>query len=151
MQLPASDELVLVSGLAPIRAQKLRYYEDRTFRARAIPAPGLSNGPYHDRPKQRSNDWGRLVRKPDLRPTRDAEAEAVDDDGGLQQQRLPGLAEEAPVVRDEPDQANLLGVDDDGDVAADAQAMRQAQALPPVVRAHAINEGSEREPALPSL
>ena len=29
MQLPPSDELVLVSGLAPIRAKKARYFEDR--------------------------------------------------------------------------------------------------------------------------
>ena len=31
MQLPPADELVLVSGLPPIRAKKLRYYEDRQF------------------------------------------------------------------------------------------------------------------------
>lgn len=29
MQLPSAEELILVSGLALIRAQKLRYYEDR--------------------------------------------------------------------------------------------------------------------------
>jgi type IV secretion system protein VirD4 len=29
MQLPAEDELVLVSGCPPIRAKKARYYEDR--------------------------------------------------------------------------------------------------------------------------
>jgi type IV secretion system protein VirD4 len=42
MQLPASDELVLVSGLPPIRARKLRYYEDRNFTTRIFPAPCLS-------------------------------------------------------------------------------------------------------------
>ena len=31
MQLPPSDELVLVSGLAPIRAKKLRYYQDQNL------------------------------------------------------------------------------------------------------------------------
>jgi len=39
MQLPASDELVLVSGLPPIRAKKLRYYEDSNFTARVAAAP----------------------------------------------------------------------------------------------------------------
>src|SRR5476649_55957 len=41
MQLPPADELVLVSGLAPIRAKKLRYYEDRNFITRIAPAPVL--------------------------------------------------------------------------------------------------------------
>ena len=31
MQLPAADELVMVSGAPPVRAQKLRYYADRNF------------------------------------------------------------------------------------------------------------------------
>ena len=39
MQLPPADELVLVSGLAPIRAKKLRYYEDRNFTDRVSPRP----------------------------------------------------------------------------------------------------------------
>ena len=39
MQLPPSDELVLVSGLYPIRARKVRYYEDRQLSARVLPAP----------------------------------------------------------------------------------------------------------------
>lgn len=45
MQLPPEDELVLISGLPPIRAKKLRYYEDRNFVERVLPAPetGLSS------------------------------------------------------------------------------------------------------------
>src|SRR5260221_8520636 len=39
MQLAPSDELVLVSGLPPVRAKKLRYYEDRNFTNRVFPAP----------------------------------------------------------------------------------------------------------------
>ena len=50
MQLPSADELVLVSGLPPIRAKKLRYYEDRNFTRRVLPAPHLSEGVYEDRP-----------------------------------------------------------------------------------------------------
>ena len=37
MQLPAADELVMVSGAPPVRAQKLRYYADRNFVDRVIP------------------------------------------------------------------------------------------------------------------
>jgi type IV secretion system protein VirD4 len=39
MQLPPADELVLVSGLPPIRAKKARYYEDRQLAARVLPPP----------------------------------------------------------------------------------------------------------------
>jgi type IV secretion system protein VirD4 len=41
MQLPSTDEIVLVSGLQPIRVKKARYYEDRRLTARILPAPIL--------------------------------------------------------------------------------------------------------------
>jgi type IV secretion system protein VirD4 len=41
MQLPPTDEIVLVSGLPPIRAKKARYYEDRRLTARILPPPLL--------------------------------------------------------------------------------------------------------------
>jgi type IV secretion system protein VirD4 len=42
MQLPSDDELVLVSGCAPIRAKKARYYEDPELKARILQPPTLS-------------------------------------------------------------------------------------------------------------
>jgi type IV secretion system protein VirD4 len=42
MQLVPTDELVLLSGLAPIRAKKLRYFEDQNFRTRVASAPVLT-------------------------------------------------------------------------------------------------------------
>ena len=39
LQLPASDALVLVSGTPPIRAKKLRYFEDKNFTSRELPPP----------------------------------------------------------------------------------------------------------------
>jgi len=38
MQLPLNDELVVVSGCPPIRAQKARYYEDPRFQERVLAA-----------------------------------------------------------------------------------------------------------------
>src|SRR5260370_716302 len=37
MQLPSTDELVLVSGCPPIRAKKARYYEDPRLKERVLP------------------------------------------------------------------------------------------------------------------
>jgi type IV secretion system protein VirD4 len=63
MQLPSSDELVLVSGLFPIRAKKARYYEDRRFTARVLPPPSLvdtGEGTSSGRPEARTDDWSAL-------------------------------------------------------------------------------------------
>ncbi|MCC6418565.1 MAG: IncP-type conjugal transfer protein TraG, partial [Gemmataceae bacterium] len=62
MQLPPDEEIVMVAGHAPVRAQKLRYYEDGNFTRRLLPPPVLSDGGYVDRPALRADDWtGRAV------------------------------------------------------------------------------------------
>ena len=59
MQLPPSDELVLVSGLAPIRARKARYYADRRLAARVLPPP--ERRPGSGTGAASGDDWGGLV------------------------------------------------------------------------------------------
>jgi type IV secretion system protein VirD4 len=55
MQLPPSDEIVMVAGTPPIRAKKARYYEDARFKERILPPPALVV------PKQgRPDDWTAL-------------------------------------------------------------------------------------------
>jgi type IV secretion system protein VirD4 len=39
MQLPPDDEIVMAAGVAPIRAKKARYYQDRRFTERVLPPP----------------------------------------------------------------------------------------------------------------
>jgi type IV secretion system protein VirD4 len=152
MQLPRSDELVLISGLAPIRAQKLRYYEDRNFIARIAPPPALADDHYTDRPKARSNDWGSFARKPDARLARAEDAaETEAEDGGLQQQRHPALGEETPIKREEPKQLDLLAAEqEESDPATDQKAMDRARGLSAVARGYGINESSGRD-LLPGL
>jgi type IV secretion system protein VirD4 len=41
MQLPPSDEIVMVAGIQPIRTKKARYYEDVRFTERILPPPGI--------------------------------------------------------------------------------------------------------------
>ena len=144
MQLPATDELVLISGLAPIRATKLRYFEDRNFTTRVLPAPALAEIGYADRPKPRSNDWGRFARLPDARLARADDASVGDDDGGMQQQRHPGLAEDAGSLAAEIDAALDVNVDEDDITAIDQRAMDRAR-LSVAARSYAINEGAERD------
>jgi type IV secretion system protein VirD4 len=61
MQLPLEDEIILVSGLAPIRAKKLRHYEDGNFTSRILPPVRLGRSQYVDRPVRRSDDWSGMV------------------------------------------------------------------------------------------
>jgi type IV secretion system protein VirD4 len=61
MQLPFEDEVVMVSGSPPIRAAKLKYYEDTNFTSRVLPPPELKGEVYRDKPAARSNDWSQLV------------------------------------------------------------------------------------------
>lgn len=42
MQLPPTDEIVMVSGTPPIRAKKARYFEDHRFKERILPPPDLA-------------------------------------------------------------------------------------------------------------
>ena len=54
MQLPPTDEIVMVSGTHPIRAKKARYYEDRRFAERVLPPPEKMAH------KPRPDDWSKL-------------------------------------------------------------------------------------------
>ncbi|WP_306998602.1 type IV secretory system conjugative DNA transfer family protein [Sphingopyxis sp. DBS4] len=147
MQLPPADELVLVSGMAPIRARKLRYYEDRNFRGRVVPPPALGTGDYADRPAPRADDWSGLVREADDRLAGDGRAGA-DDDGGLEQQRHPAIEEPAPVSA-RAQQLELPDLErDDPDAAADKRVMDRVRAT--IVRGHAINQAQSQD-LLPGL
>lgn len=59
MQLPPTDEIVMVAGTPPIRAKKARYYEDARFEERILPPPAPIV------PKEgRADDWTALPLPP---------------------------------------------------------------------------------------
>jgi type IV secretion system protein VirD4 len=106
MQLPTSDEVVLVSGVAPIRAKKARYYEDPQLKRRVLPAPTPDaagrdqlHAPVH------IDDWaGRVVE-------RQAGNDADTSDGGLR--REPELSEHDAVEHaPDPSTRNEFDVDE---------------------------------------
>jgi type IV secretion system protein VirD4 len=133
MQLPASDELVLVSGTPPIRAHKARYYEDIRLKSRVLQLPALttaSGGTYGDRPATQADDWTALA-LPD--PGAAAAGESVagslaDDDpenGGIR--REPTLPEHEAIVCEQPKPAPEFALveDEPDDDAVRAKAMNQ--------------------------
>ncbi|MEJ0024948.1 MAG: conjugal transfer protein TraG [Rhizomicrobium sp.] len=146
MQLPPDDELVLVSSLAPIRAQKLRYYQDQNFITRVTPAPVLAEGAFRDAPEPRPNDWSGQVRglHQELAAALGGEFSSAEDEGGLQLQRHPGLGEQQDGQRNDQD----MGVSAESDDETDSQTVSISQGgLKPLGRAHAINEGEHRHGA----
>lgn len=92
MQLPSDEAVVMLSGLAPIRAKKLRYFTDANFQSRVQPAPRLQPGRYADAPAPRADDWSGLAVPAAVTasPTDLSDDETVED-GGLRRQ--PELAE----------------------------------------------------------
>jgi type IV secretion system protein VirD4 len=133
MQLPPSDELVLVSGTPPIRAHKARYYEDIRLKSRVLQPPALttaSGGTHGDRPATQADDWTTIA-LPD--PGAAAAGESVagslaDDDpanGGIR--REPTLPEHEAIVCEQPKPAPEFALveDEPDDDAVQAQAMNQ--------------------------
>jgi len=142
MQLPPSDELVLLSAFPPIRAKKLRYYQDQNFTARVLPAPTLGLDGYHDRPAVRPHDWCGLVRKPD--PMLEAELardlSGKDDDG---RDRQPELDPPQAPPPSEPEPTDLEKLEDEE---------QNGPSLSSIARAHATNEGERHlDQPLPSF
>jgi type IV secretion system protein VirD4 len=140
MQLPPDQAIVLVSGLAPVRAIKLRHYEDANFVSRLHRPPSLAGEEYADRPPARTDDWRGEVRTTDLRlatlPYREL-MQAGGEEGGLKQQ-LPLFDESAPTAN-EPRAFEERLLDDETDVAADRSQMQQAASASSTVRrAHAV-------------
>jgi type IV secretion system protein VirD4 len=135
MQLPPSDELVLVSGLPPIRAKKARYYEDRRFTARVLPPPSLvdaGEGTSSDRPGARIDDWSAL-------PLRSFQRHGVGgsvagsfqgdnsdpENGGIR--REPTLPEHEAIAPEQPPPAREFALveDEADDAVPQALALRQ--------------------------
>lgn len=125
MQLPPDDEIVMVSGHPPVRAKKLRYYEDRNFMSRVLPPPVLSANGYADRPLERPDDWAGVLPHPQApEPASRAtdESEVGDAGGGVLQDvplterlAIPPLAADREAGRQRQLALDDLSILDDDD------------------------------------
>jgi type IV secretion system protein VirD4 len=100
MQLPPTDEIVMVSGVHPIRAKKARYYEDDRFRERILPPPVPTRSK-----DDRADDWSRRPIPP--RPETDVphQADDADEDENPQtadRRRQPELDQRKSVEKKQP-------------------------------------------------
>lgn len=122
MQLPPGKEVVMVSGAAPVLADKLRYFEDRNFTTRVLaPGPGeLSIDPV-------ISDWSNLIAEPDN--VEESTAATAEEDAGrdlrhqLKREDIPDRDIE------EPDRPELDDEPADPMEAQHLDAVRRALAL----------------------
>ncbi|MGA8171511.1 MAG: conjugal transfer protein TraG [Methylocystis sp.] len=136
MQLPPSDEIVLVSGLPPIRAKKARYYEDPRLTARILPPPQLERidrdtAPDAASSRDTDDDWcGLLAHHEKAADEKDAVAVPSEDEdpanGGIR--REPELPEHEAIAPEDPISApapeNFLAEDSGDDEAIKARILR---------------------------
>jgi type IV secretion system protein VirD4 len=130
MQLPPTDELVLVSGISPIRAKKARYYEDRRLVARIMPPPSLGAGGFGDRPVPRPCDWNDPPVPLQVSLVADGPAAAAPntrtgDPANAGIRREPELPDHESVVPKTPESVSAAIEDEPDDEAERASALRQ--------------------------
>ena len=122
MQLPSDDEILMVAGVRPIRARKVRYYADRRLADRVL-APPVPGAPHVARP----DDWSGLTPPasvngtPDTPDTPDTPANIGDAaNGGIR--REPELPDEQEIVARPATPSGEFEFDEDaGDDAAAAR------------------------------
>ncbi|ESW62929.1 conjugal transfer protein TraG [Mesorhizobium sp. C277A] len=112
MQLPSTDEIVMVSGAPPIRAKKARYHEDASFRERILPPPVLTAAAEEGRP----DDWTNLPlpSRPQIGEATSAPSATDDDTTDSERRRQPELSRVEQVVK--PSTENEFEIDHLDDV-----------------------------------
>ncbi|XOJ28020.1 conjugal transfer protein TraG [Paracoccus sp. SJTW-4] len=137
MQLPPTDEIVMVAGTPPIRATKARYFEDARFQERILTPPDLVAAPLA--PSTSADDWsGRVVAAESHSATDSADGTEGDPaNAGIR--REPELPEHEEIIAPPPSpEQEFEFLDDEPDVdAAKARAMRQRMRM--VARQVAMN------------
>jgi type IV secretion system protein VirD4 len=138
MQLPPSDEIVMVAGIPPIRAKKARYYEDSRLQDRILPPPTLT------KPESgQADDWSNLdLPKPSVVNTPIAvEPPAVDDPTESERRHQPELSRTGTVERRQVIE-NEFEIDPRDEVEEDAMHLsRMNQTMRQVARQASLDPG----------
>jgi type IV secretion system protein VirD4 len=125
MQLPPDDELVLVSGVPPIRAKKARYFEDPRLTERLL-APSATS---QQGGAPSVDDWS-LLPVPAVSADRKVSSSIdtqTDDPANSGIRREPELSQHEEIVLEQakPSPEFTFGGDDSDDDAARARKLRQ--------------------------
>lgn len=126
MQLPPDDELVLVSGCPPVRAKKVRYYQDRQLQRRILPPPklaaasGSANGPPAP---PAASAWTGAIASSSPSPSADPA-----NGGPRREPELPEHEEIVPIPKTVQNEFQFESEDDDPPVPQDFNALARTAA-----------------------
>ncbi|MER9463689.1 conjugal transfer protein TraG [Mesorhizobium sp. M0387] len=138
MQLPATDEIVMVAGAPPIRAKKARYHEDARFRERILPPPLVMAAAEEGRP----DDWTNLPlpSRPQIAEAMSAPLATDDDTTDSERRRQPELSRVEQVVK--PSTENEFEIDHLDDVEDEvARNRRLTRLMQGVARQASLDPG----------
>lgn len=125
MQLPPMDEIVMVAGTAPIRAKKVRYYEDRRFTERVLSPPDPASAGR----SPRTDGWSALGPLTSTVGPTDRATEAEEDTANSGLRREPELPDHVAIAKEtiEPTPAEEFAavLDDDEDAVRQSRLIRQ--------------------------
>ncbi|MCP3055740.1 conjugal transfer protein TraG [Aurantimonas marianensis] len=99
MQLPPADEIVMVAGTSPIRAKKVRYFEDGRFQERILPPPSNTESVH-----TKADDWTGLPLPASPLETAHMSASAApeEDTTDSERRRQPELSRTKPIEKKAP-------------------------------------------------
>ena len=112
MQLPPSDEIVMVAGTPPIRAKKARYFEDARFKERVLAPPDLVRSC-----KPQSDDWSAMPvpQRPLFDTTTTTSGDPDEDPTGSERRHQPELSHANPIEKRKPIENEFDPPDEDGE------------------------------------
>ena len=128
MQLPPGDELVLVSGVPPIRAKKARYYEDIRLTERLLPPSQHGNTQSVSSP---SDDWSRSSAPVANQEASSSSGSGIDDpaNGGIRREpELPQHEEILPAQATARAEFSFIEEDPDDDASRARLLLERARA-----------------------
>ncbi|MBC7138589.1 type IV secretion system protein VirD4 [Parvibaculum indicum] len=124
MQLPPADEIVMVAGTSPIRAKKVRYFEDGRFQERILPPPSNTESVH-----TKADDWTSLPLPASPLETAHMSASAAseEDTTDSERRRQPELSRAKPVEKKAPfeNEFEIDPADDDQEETARTSGMNR--------------------------
>ena len=157
MQLPSNEELILLSGFSPIKADKVRYYADKNFTGRVSNPPQLSPDGYGDLSLNTPCVWGVETRPVDDRLYTEAEkseqnkiasmlnskagTEADEDTGGKERSPELGSPETSPSL--DKSKETSLDVTEGDDIAGSIKLGEFVRDTVPLARAHDLTRSTD--------
>jgi type IV secretion system protein VirD4 len=142
MQLPPTDEIVMVAGTPPIRAKKARYYEDARFKERILTPPTIVP------PKQaRPDDWTALPlpARPVIAEAKPGADAGDEDPTDSERRQQPELSRVKPVEKKVPIENEFeIGLADEAEDDA-ARNSRMNRLMQGVARQVSLDPGDGME------